>query len=62
MLKAFIWVQYVRDNNATLVVDRPERGHSLARVFQSPDQLGMAASLQAGSTRRNRPATETAGN
>ena len=47
MLKAFIWVQYVRDNNATLVVTDPNEGTASLRVFQSPDTLGMAASLQA---------------
>jgi hypothetical protein len=47
MLKAFIWVQYVRDNNATLVVTDPNEGTDSLRVFQSPDTFGMAASLQA---------------
>jgi hypothetical protein len=47
MLKAFIWVQYVNDNNATLVVTDPNEGTASLRVFQSPDQFGMAASLQA---------------
>ena len=47
MLKAFIWVQYVRDNNATLVVTDPNEGTASLRVFQSPDRFGMAASLQA---------------
>jgi hypothetical protein len=47
MLKAFIWVQYSRDNNATLVVTDPNEGTASLRVFQSPDTLGMAASLQA---------------
>jgi hypothetical protein len=47
MLKAFIWVQYARDNNATLVVTDPNEGTASLRVFQSPDTLGMAASLQA---------------
>jgi len=47
MLKAFIWVQYVRDNNATLEVTDPNEGTASLRVFQSPDQLGAAISLQA---------------
>jgi hypothetical protein len=47
MLKAFIWVQYVRDNNATLVTTDPNSGQGSLRTFQSPDQLGLAASLQA---------------
>ena len=40
MLKAFIWVQYVRDNNATLVVTDPNEGNASLRVFQSPDTFG----------------------
>jgi len=47
MLKAFIWVQYSVDNNATLVVTDPNEGTASLRVFQSPNTLGMAASLQA---------------
>jgi len=47
MLKAFIWMQYVRDNNGTLVVTDPNEGTASLRVFQSPDRLGLAASLQA---------------
>jgi hypothetical protein len=47
MLKAFIWLQYVNDNNATLVVTDPNEGTASLRVFQSPSTLGMAASLQA---------------
>jgi hypothetical protein len=47
MLKAFVWVQYSRDNNATLVVTDPNEGTDSLRVFQSPNTLGMAASLQA---------------
>ena len=38
MLKAFIWVQYVRDNNGTLVVTDPNEGTDSLRVFQSPDR------------------------
>jgi hypothetical protein len=47
MLKAFIWMQYVRDNNGTLVVTDPNEGTASLRVFQSPDRLGVAGSLQA---------------
>ncbi len=47
MLSAYIWVQYVRDNNGTLVVEDPTQGTASLRVFQSPDQLGTALSLQA---------------
>jgi hypothetical protein len=47
MLSAYIWLQYVRDNNGTLVVEDPTQGTASLRVFQSPDQLGTALSLQA---------------
>ena len=47
MLSAIVWVQYVRDNNGTLVVQDPTEGTASLRVYQSPDRLGAAASLQA---------------
>ena len=47
MLSAVAWVQYVRDNNGTLVVRDPSEGTASLRVFQSPDRLGAAVSLQA---------------
>jgi hypothetical protein len=47
MLAAVGWIQYVRDNNGTLVVEDPTEGTASLRVFQSPDQLGAAISLQA---------------
>jgi hypothetical protein len=47
MLKAFVWVQYVNDNNGTLVVTDPNEGSASLRVFQPPGQLGFATSLQA---------------
>jgi hypothetical protein len=47
MLKAFIWMQYVFDNNGTLVVSDPNEGSASLRVFQPPGQLGFASSLQA---------------
>jgi hypothetical protein len=47
MLSAVVWMQYVRDNNGTLVVQDPTEGTASLRVFQSPDRLGAAASLQA---------------
>jgi len=47
MLSAYIWVQYIRDNNGTLVATDPTEGSASLRVFQSPDQLGLATSLQA---------------
>jgi hypothetical protein len=47
MLKAFVWVQYVLDNNGTLVVQDPTEGTASLRVFQAPGRLGLATSLQA---------------
>ena len=47
MLSAVVFVQYVRDNNGTLVVRDPNEGTASLRVFQSPDRLGMGVSLQA---------------
>ncbi len=47
MLSAVLFVQYVRDNNGTLVVRDPNEGTASLRVFQSPDRLGMGVSLQA---------------
>ncbi len=41
------WIQYVRDNNGTLVVQDPTNGTASLRVFQSPNRLGSALSLQA---------------
>jgi len=46
-LWAVVWLQYVRDNNGTLVVTDPNEGTASLRVFQSPDRLGAALSLQA---------------
>jgi hypothetical protein len=47
MLSAFVWVQYIYDNNGTLVVQDPNEGSASLRVFQPPGQLGFASSLQA---------------
>ena len=47
ILRAMVWMQYVRDNNGTLVVTDPTEGTASLRVYQSPDRLGLAASLQA---------------
>jgi hypothetical protein len=47
MLSATAWLQYVRDNNGTLVVRDPTEGTASLRVYQSPDRLGAAVSLQA---------------
>lgn len=41
------WVQLVRDNNGTLVVRDPTEGSASLRVFQSPNRIGAAVSLQA---------------
>ncbi|MBX3202912.1 MAG: hypothetical protein KF894_32595, partial [Labilithrix sp.] len=41
------WVQFVRDNNGTLVVRDPTEGSASLRVFQSPNRLGAAAAVQA---------------
>ena len=41
------WVQFVRDNNGTLVVRDPTEGTASLRVFQSPNRLGFAGSVQA---------------
>jgi hypothetical protein len=47
ILSATGWIQYIRDNNGTLVVEDPTEGTASLRVFQSPDQLGAAISVQA---------------
>ncbi len=41
------WVQFIRDNNGTLVVRDPTEGTASLRVFQSPNRLGAAAAVQA---------------
>ncbi len=41
------WVQFVRDNNGTLVIRDPTEGTASLRVFQSPNRLGAAAAVQA---------------
>jgi hypothetical protein len=41
------WVQFIRDNNGTLVVRDPTEGTASLRVFQSPNRLGAAVSVQA---------------
>jgi hypothetical protein len=41
------WVQFVRDNNGTLVVRDATEGTASLRVFQSPNRLGAAAAVQA---------------
>jgi len=47
ILAMVAWVQYVRDNNGTLVVRDPSEGTASLRVFQSPDRLGVGTALQA---------------
>jgi hypothetical protein len=45
---AFVgWVQFIRDNNGTLVVHDPTEGTASLRVFQSPNRLGAAVAVQA---------------
>jgi hypothetical protein len=41
------WVQFVRDNNGTLVVRDAREGSASLRVFQSPNRLGMGVAVQA---------------
>ncbi|MBX3230062.1 MAG: hypothetical protein KIT84_25490 [Labilithrix sp.] len=41
------WLQFVRDNNGTLVVRDPSEGSASLRVFQSPNRVGAAVAVQA---------------
>src|SRR5262249_39827396 len=41
------WLQFVRDNNGTLVIRDPSEGTASLRVFQSPNRLGIATAVQA---------------
>lgn len=41
------WVQFIRDNNGTLVVRDPTEGSASLRVFQSPNRIGAAVAVQA---------------
>jgi hypothetical protein len=47
MFAVVAWMQLVRDNNGTLVVRDPTEGTASLRVFQSPNRLGAATSVQA---------------
>lgn len=47
ILSAVVWVQFVRDNNGTLVVRDPAEGTASLRVLQSPNRLGIGLALQA---------------
>jgi hypothetical protein len=42
-----VWLQFVRDNNATLVARDPVEGTASLRSFQSPNRLGIGVNLQA---------------
>lgn len=41
------WVQFIRDNNGTLVTRDPSEGAASLRVFQSPNRVGAAVAVQA---------------
>jgi hypothetical protein len=47
ILSAWLWVQYKRDNNATLIETDPSTGTADLRAFLSPDFLGFGTSVQA---------------
>lgn len=47
MMAINAWVQYVRDDNGTLVVRDPLDGSGSIRVFQSPDRLGAGVAVSA---------------
>jgi hypothetical protein len=47
MFAVVAWLQFIRDNNGTLVVRDPSEGSASLRVFQSPNRLGAAAAVQA---------------
>jgi hypothetical protein len=47
ILAAMIWIQYKRDNNATLIETDPSTGTADLRAFVSPDFFGMGTSVQA---------------
>ncbi len=47
ILSTIVWVQYVRDNNATFVERDPNEGTVALRTFVSPDFLGFGGSAQA---------------
>jgi hypothetical protein len=41
------WVQFIRDNNGTLVARDPTEGTASLRIFQQPNRLGAAIAVQA---------------
>jgi len=47
ILSTIVWLQYVRDNNATFVERDPNEGTVALRTFVAPDFLGLGASAQA---------------
>jgi hypothetical protein len=47
LLASNVWLQFVRDNNATLVARDPVEGTASLRSFQSPNRLGIGVNLQA---------------
>lgn len=47
ILSAVLWIQYVRDNNATFVERDPSEGTVSLRSFISPDFFGLGTSVQA---------------
>lgn len=47
MMAINAWVQYVRDDNGTLVIRDPLDGSGSIRVFQAPDRLGAGVAVQA---------------
>jgi hypothetical protein len=47
ILSAIVWVQYIRDNNATFVGRDPTEGTVSLRTFIKPDFLGFGTSVQA---------------
>ena len=49
ILSTIVWLQYVRDNNATFVERDPNEGTVALRTFVAPDFLGLGASAQARS-------------
>ncbi len=47
ILSALVWIQYVRDNNATFIERDPNQGTVALRTFVSPDFLGFGTAAQA---------------
>lgn len=47
ILSTIVWIQYVRDNNATFVERDPNEGTVALRTFVAPDFFGLGLSAQA---------------